>query len=129
MLKSNKQQETAEFTSLSKELRDLWRNEGLKGYFRGFGSSFSLSLMRSGIFFPIYEYSKFNPVLFLIYKAKPLLSDKFGLQVGSLVASFAARAISILCSFPLEYRATVQMTDRMTSGNPRKMGNYTTGLT
>lgn len=63
------------------------------------------------------------------FQVKPHLAEKFGLQTGSFIASFVARAISIVCSFPLEYRATVQMTDRESASSPRKMGNYTTGLT
>ena len=46
-------------TRIFNVLKDLWRTEGLKGYFRGLNSGIGLSLLRSGVFFPIYENGKF----------------------------------------------------------------------
>lgn len=46
-------------TKIYSVLKDIWRTEGLKGYFRGLNTGIGLSLLRSGVFFPIYEYRKF----------------------------------------------------------------------
>jgi hypothetical protein len=50
-------------TKIFSVLKDIWKTEGIAGYFRGINSGIGLSLVRSGVFFPIYENSKFYPTV------------------------------------------------------------------
>lgn len=100
-------------------LKYLWKKDGRGLFFNGLKDKIGAGLVRSGSFFPIYEYCKNILYFFLVNES---LKEHMGMNekneksfMGNLkktfgpsvVSSLIARTIAMTLCYPMEYRSTV----------------------
>jgi Mitochondrial carrier protein len=84
-------------------VKDMVREQGRWVYFNGVGYNASMTMVRSGILFPLYEYLQRRMLNWA--RAKNMSAIEFALPT---IAGFTAKAISQTITFPLEYMATLR---------------------
>lgn len=97
-------------------LRDIVKEQGRGAYFKGVGYNASMTMMRSILLFPLYEY--LQRTLLKWSKNANMHHLEFALPA---VAGLTAKGISQTVTFPLEYMATLRQAN--VAVDSKKMSN------
>lgn len=84
-------------------IKDMVKEQGRSVYFKGVGYNASMTMIRSGILFPLYEFLQRRMLNWA--KKNNYTGIEFALPS---IAGFTAKGISQTITFPLEYMATLR---------------------